>query len=171
MRRYAESAVCLCVLLVLIFVVFPRHANAGIPIPGCSIGITKAAIPPVGLSFNFLSESSTDPDHEFSLPAGTSTNEFLVVGEEVVVSELPLDGWELIDVECEDGGPGLNVFVDDENRVVANCLSQGFAECTFTNRGLSNIPTLSEWGMIAAAAGLIIVGIFFAVRRRRAFNN
>jgi hypothetical protein len=171
MRRYAESAVCLCVLLVLIFVVFPRQANAGIPTQGCSIGITKEAIPPVDLSFNFLTVSTTDPDHEFSLPAGTSTNEFLVVGETVVVSELPLEGWELIDVDCEDGGPGLNVFVDDENRVVASCSFQGFAECTFTNRGPSNIPTLSEWGMIAAAAGLIIVGIFFAVRRRRAFNN
>jgi YVTN family beta-propeller protein len=30
-----------------------------------------------------------------------------------------------------------------------------------------SIPTLGEWGMIAAAAGLMIVGLFFAVRRRR----
>lgn len=29
-----------------------------------------------------------------------------------------------------------------------------------------NIPTLSEWGMIAAAAGLVMVGVFFAVRQR-----
>jgi hypothetical protein len=29
------------------------------------------------------------------------------------------------------------------------------------------IPTLSEWGMIAAAAGLGLVGVFFALRRRR----
>jgi hypothetical protein len=28
------------------------------------------------------------------------------------------------------------------------------------------IPTLSEWGMIAAAAGLMLVGVFFAVRRK-----
>lgn len=33
---------------------------------------------------------------------------------------------------------------------------------------LSNIPTLSEWGMITAAAGLMLVGVFFAVRRRKA---
>lgn len=32
----------------------------------------------------------------------------------------------------------------------------------------TNVPTLSEWGMIAAAAGLAIVGVFFAVRRRKA---
>jgi hypothetical protein len=30
------------------------------------------------------------------------------------------------------------------------------------------IPTLSEWGMLAAAAGLMIVGVYFAVRKRRA---
>jgi len=30
----------------------------------------------------------------------------------------------------------------------------------------SPIPTLSEWGMIAAAAGLGLVGVFFAVRKR-----
>ncbi len=29
------------------------------------------------------------------------------------------------------------------------------------------IPTLSEWGMIAAAAGLMLVGVFFAVRLKR----
>jgi len=32
---------------------------------------------------------------------------------------------------------------------------------------LFNVPTLSEWGMVAAAAGLMLVGVFFAVRRRK----
>jgi hypothetical protein len=32
----------------------------------------------------------------------------------------------------------------------------------------SSIPTLSEWGMIAAAAGLGLVGFFFVARRRKA---
>jgi hypothetical protein len=166
MKRLVGTVVCLCALFVFVLAVSPRQAMAGAPTQGCSIGITKEAIPPLDLSFNFITESSTDPDHEFSLPAGTSTNEFLVVGESVVVSEIPLEGWELIDVECEDGGPGLNVFVDDENRVIADCLSVGFAACTFTNRALSNVPTLSEWGMIAAVVGLVMVGVFFALRRR-----
>lgn len=30
-----------------------------------------------------------------------------------------------------------------------------------------NIPTLNEWGMIAAAAGLGLVGVLFAIRRRK----
>ncbi len=33
--------------------------------------------------------------------------------------------------------------------------------------GVRNVPTLSEWGMIAAAAGLGLTGILFASRRRR----
>jgi len=34
-----------------------------------------------------------------------------------------------------------------------------------------NIPTLSEWGMIAAAAGLMLVGVFFAIKSRKVFNS
>lgn len=33
------------------------------------------------------------------------------------------------------------------------------------------IPTLSEWGMISAATGLMLVGVFFAIRRRKAVVN
>ena len=33
--------------------------------------------------------------------------------------------------------------------------------------GPNPIPTLSQWGMISAAAGLGLIGLFFAVRRRR----
>ncbi|MGH7892757.1 MAG: IPTL-CTERM sorting domain-containing protein [Thermodesulfobacteriota bacterium] len=31
-----------------------------------------------------------------------------------------------------------------------------------------NVPTLSEWGMISAVVGLGLIGVFFAVRRKRA---
>ena len=44
-------------------------------------------------------------------------------------------------------------------------LSQGVDEVRFGQRA-SNIPTLSEWGMIAAAAGLGLIAVFFAVRQR-----
>jgi len=166
MRRFVESAICLCALVMVVLAIFPRQATAGAPSQGCSIGITKEAIPPLDVSFDFLAESSVDPDFEFSLPAGTATNVFLTPGESVVVSEIALEGWDRVKVECEQGGAGFNVFVDDENNVIADCLSVGFAACTFTNRALSNVPTLSEWGMIAAVAGLVMVGVFFALRRR-----
>ena len=152
----------------MVIVVFPRHAAAGPPIQGCSIGITKEAFPPVDRSFDFVATFSVDPVEEFSLPAGSATNVFLTPGESVVVSEIVPEGWELIDVRCDEPGPGLFVFVDDENKVTATCQSLGFVSCTFTNRGPANVPALSEWGMIAAAAGLGMIGVFFAVRRLRA---
>ncbi len=34
--------------------------------------------------------------------------------------------------------------------------------------GPNPIPTLSEWGMISAAAGLGLIGVFFAMKRRKA---
>lgn len=35
-------------------------------------------------------------------------------------------------------------------------------------RGSASIPTLSEWGMIAAAAGFALIGMLYAMRRRKA---
>jgi hypothetical protein len=50
------------------------------------------------------------------------------------------------------------VTQDDLNGSIdgLSCVTQGAA---------ASIPTLSEWGMIAAVAGLGIVGFFFAARR------
>lgn len=41
-------------------------------------------------------------------------------------------------------------------------ISFGFSNFT------ANIPTLSEWGMMVAAAGFALVGIFYVMRKRRA---
>jgi hypothetical protein len=49
-------------------------------------------------------------------------------------------------------------------------LSQGVDEVRFGQRA-SNIPTLSEWGMISAVLGLGLIGVFFAIRRKRAVVN
>jgi hypothetical protein len=46
---------------------------------------------------------------------------------------------------------------------------EGLDGMAFTsNQTVENIPTLSEWGMIAAAAGFALVGMFYAMRKRRA---
>ncbi len=44
---------------------------------------------------------------------------------------------------------------------------QGVLNVWFGNAALRNIPALSEWGMIAAAGGLGLIGVFYAVRRKR----
>lgn len=48
---------------------------------------------------------------------------------------------------------------------IADCRQRLIQGCKLSQ---TPIPTLSEWGMIAAAAGLGLAGIFFAVRRKRA---
>ncbi len=46
-----------------------------------------------------------------------------------------------------------------------NCRASVIEGCHLTR---TPIPTLSEWGMISAAAGLGLVGVFFAMKRKKA---
>jgi len=87
---------------------------------------------------------------------------------DVDITEQPTPGWRLNDVICTPNS-GIEITAISGG-IVALCTTQSEASttCTFVNGpDVSNIPTLSEWGMIAAAAGLMLVGVFFAVRRRR----
>lgn len=59
--------------------------------------------------------------------------------------------------------PITEIRVLDEN----DDAIQGVLNVWFGTRVAPQIPTLSEWGMIAAAGGLMIVGVLFAVRRKR----
>jgi hypothetical protein len=43
---------------------------------------------------------------------------------------------------------------------------EGIDRISFGFRVRDPIPTLSEWGMISAAVGLMLVGVFFAARKR-----
>ena len=130
-------------------------------------GITATKVAPGGDDTLFLFDITVDggDTNTFPLPGGESTGgEFKSF---VSIFELPIEGWTLEGVNCE--GDGGIVFDITENGFTAQCDSGGsFGTCTFLNRGPAAIPTLSEWGMIAAAAGLVLIGVFFAVRRKRA---
>ena len=165
MSGLVKAALCVCVLSVVALAVTPRPAQAQ---GGCSIAVQKDVLTPVDLDFTFAVDCSTDGQSEFSIPAGTHSNVFFVQGETDIISEIVPEGWELIDVTCETEGGGFDVVVDGEKNVIAHCVTDGFSLCTFTNRGPANVPTLSEWGMIAAAAGLAMIGVFFAVKRKKA---
>jgi hypothetical protein len=93
------------------------------------------------------------------------------MGTSLTYTELDNPGWELVDVSCESNAGVTVTFVENGVNIVCDDVG-GEAECVWTNvRSTRNIPTLSEWGMIAAAAGLALVGVFFAVRRKRAALN
>jgi len=60
-------------------------------------------------------------------------------------------------------GSELFKVTDEEYQ---NCRERLLRGCSLNVN--HNIPTLSEWGMIATASGLGIVGLFFVLRRKRA---
>ncbi|MFI5323856.1 MAG: hypothetical protein ACHQ6U_10065 [Thermodesulfobacteriota bacterium] len=90
-------------------------------------------------------------------------------GINATLTEEETSGWVLANNECNIR-PGVSA-TEIEGVVKIECITGGeeaFIDCTFTNmRAVLHIPTLSVWGMIAAAAGLGLIGVFFAVRKRR----
>ena len=135
----------------------------------CALQVTKIAEgAPEGQIFEFQVEVEGNIGTA-QLPAGIAVPAIFGQGPPVTVTEIPTPGWTLADVICETTS-GVTV-TEIEGGAIFECLDPegGFVgECTFVNVRDVNIPTLSEWGMIAAAAGLVIVGVWFAVRRRRA---
>jgi hypothetical protein len=83
----------------------------------------------------------------------------------VDVTEMIPVGWELDNIECS--GIGVEI-VSIENGRNFTCLKIfDEASCTFENVGPSDVPTLSQLGLIAMAGILGIIG-FIVMRRRKA---
>lgn len=175
MKPYIHKALpfyvfALSVLGLLLIPSFPDTASAQ---PPCNVEICKSAPQ--------LPEPQSEDDlvfFEFTEIRGGSVTDFTLaansrctgasydIGQNALIVEDPLEGWHLASVDCDTSEGISTTFLEDG--VLVQCLSPGFISCNFTNlRQVSNIPTLSEWGMIAAAAGLALIGIFFAVRRRK----
>ena len=61
--------------------------------------------------------------------------------------------------------PIVEILLEQEDESPILTFQEGVLNVRFGTREFTGIPTLSEWGMIAAAAGLGLIGLF-AVRRR-----
>ena len=138
------------------------------PPVGCEVGIGKEAIPSDGTEFHFVVTGPASSP-EFDLVSGDAAGIVVSGGGSVDIVEEQLEGWVLADVDCETE----NVIATDiENGIRLFCSPNGgAAQCTFFNQEVGNIPTLSEWGMISAVVGLGLIGVFFAVRRKRAASQ
>lgn len=68
------------------------------------------------------------------------------------------------------GFAGQSVRISFDWIVPQNFTGPAFCQLDniFASGARAQIPTLSEWGMISAAAGLGLVGVFFALKRRKA---
>jgi hypothetical protein len=142
-------------------------AHAGTQL-ACGVGIGKQA-GATGVLFDFLVNPSVGDDFIITVASGNDNGFGLNFGQSAVISEIIPDGWELTGIECFSDGGATATWDVDANEVFVECLTVGAVNCVFTNVPVSrNIPTLSEWAMIAAVVGLAMIGVFFAVRRRAA---
>ena len=137
----------------------------------CPFTLAKQAEGAGELEFIFTLEEPGGDGEIITLTDGESQPGFLFPGVTGLITEEPAPGWMLEDVVCE----GMNgvVISEIEGGIEVECVepSEEVVVCTFINVPVndvpvvSSIPTLSEWGMIAASAGLALIG-FFGLRRR-----
>lgn len=158
------------IVLVACFLLVPALSDSAQA--QCEIVVCKLSPNVIGEGelFTFI-YSGEGNSGQFNLTANGFCDGTVFGGNDFELVEETMPGWILEDVQCDDV-PGINVsFI--ENGISLDCIQSNVITCTFTNviGSVSNVPTLSEWGMIAAAAGLALVGVFFAVRRRKAFNT
>jgi hypothetical protein len=120
--------------------------------------------------FFFYSIEQNGQGTVLSLPANGPCFSDAFGGSDLEIVESVPEGWTLENVECSDSA--LVIVTPIENGISLDCLGGTEITCTFTNViSARPIPTLSEWGMIAAAGGLALIGVFFAVRRKRMMHD
>lgn len=138
----------------------------------CFTQVTLSAPGAGSAEFVFEGVPSSGSEFSFSLTDGANDSGFTPQGVTTTITEDPQNGYIFGGIEC-DAGPGV-VITEIPNGFTIECINvvEGTASCVIFNILASRpIPTLSEWGMISAAAGLGLIGVFFALRRRRAFNS
>jgi len=170
-RNYLPFSISAIALLLLAFVPMPGGSASA---QQCGVGICKVAPQ--------LSVPQSEDDavfFDFDLQQGTDSETFTLAANGLcialglneendlqVVEDVP-PGWDLSDIQCEESS-GISVTHIDNGAVFScNTQSETFIECNFINVLNTPVPTLSEWGMIAAAAGLGLIGVFFVLRNRK----
>ena len=166
------------IFLTMLIAVSGGKAWAGVPMPPpsdhCELSICKdAGSDIVDKDFFFEAEQSGQIEEFTLVSQGECFDLDFGPTNTLRVTEFT-PGFILDSVVCSGFSPPV-VITELDNGIEANCNSAGDeGTCTFINvKGVTttNIPTLSEWGMISAAAGLTLIGLFFAVRRKRIDNK
>ena len=173
---YIKNLLCFIAVVLVIalgFLLFPAlQDNAGAI---CIVDIEKVAVPSDGTDFNFTCTGggggNCSGDPEFTLMDGDSEDMTINAGDSITVVELVPEGWELANIRC--GASDSNITFElnaIRNGVRISCTAETslvFRECTFRNiKTPRPIPTISEWGLIAMAGILGVIG-FIAIRRRK----
>lgn len=148
----------------LMFSVDQVHAQA------CGVEVIKNAEPADNTPFNFTAVVLGTPE-PFVLTDPDNNVVSIALGLNSTIAEEVPPGWELASIECEarEGDEDLIDFIITGSTVTINCVDGtfGFGTCVFNNVLESqNVPTLSQWGLIAMAGILGIVGFMVARRKK-----
>jgi hypothetical protein len=135
----------------------------------CNVNVVKDAEPADGTFFTFfVVQGDNISQFEEQDGGGFLSSSAFGLPAKTITEEVP-QGWELVDIVCDDVA-GINI-TPVENGFVYECTSPNSVPettCTFFNvRTRSAVPTLSEWGIMAAAAGLMLTGVIFVLRRNK----
>ncbi len=174
MRHGFKYVFCSFLLVPVITVVFLAVSSGPAKAQDCDIFICKSAEGSENTEFHFTGTSPFGPLDFTLISVGEDSCEFFSIPltQSLVVFEDPTPGWVLSDVECTDVIGVDILFPVGGVRLTCEGPNLGSARCTFFNVLLERpIPTLSQWGMISAAVGLGLVGVWFAMRRRKIFNT
>jgi exosortase sorting signal-containing protein len=178
---YAHNLTSIFILTILMGLGFLAISTDNVSAQdSCELTIEKAADPADDTLFEF--SVTGDQNFEFTLSDPSDPTEIInIVAEDgqnmVTVTETLPTGWSLDGIECVQGiancgegefFPCLSITIDEEsNSITASCLDNDTGSCTFTNSTKPlNIPTLSQWGMIAMAGIFILVGIWAITRKK-----
>ena len=174
--RYTRRFISFFILTILVGLGFLMLSTDQVRalIGPCDITIEKEADPADDTEFDF--SVTDDLNFDFILMDPNDATETFNIGFNFIVAvkeEVP-PGWILDKIECtrvslDCGGPCLLIDIDPNSLTIV-CKNESGVEtvtCTFFNVRIErNIPTLSEWGLIALAGILGIVG-FMVMRRRK----
>jgi exosortase sorting signal-containing protein len=170
MRSLLKPLFSLLLFTIFSFVLAFTCLNDNASAQECEIIICKTAEGAGDLLFPFTVDEGGMISEFNLIDGGLCQLEFFTGSTDLDIVEGPVPGWVLGDVHCEESGLTITSIENGIN-VVCDGPNSGVGSCNFINvPGVAptNIPTLSEWGMIAAAVGLAMIGVFFAVRRRAA---
>ena len=146
--------------------------NSAIEEERCNIEVTEEVVGFFGnteFPFNLTAGDPENPplDESFDLMRNESEEvpDLPLSSLYTLVQDTPED-FNLDSIQCE-GDADFNFILLEEGGVQLTCNSVGNVNCTFVNSPIiiRNVPTLSEWGLIATAVFLGIAGILFYRRR------
>jgi hypothetical protein len=134
--------------------------------PSCHVFIVKSAALQDDTLFDFSVGGNGGGVFTLSDPSNTTEQIVIDEGNTLTITEQLTHGWQLDDVVCDVTIEGVIPTVIDGGVSLECANNAGVATCTFFNTHIRPIPTLSEWGLIAMAGLMGIVG-FMVIRRRK----